>query len=315
LFSIFRKKQQHAYHSKFGGLWIDRLDAEQELARRLERGEVSATLGPQLSKFMADGYLILPGAVDGKLVDRIATTLAEAFERGDERLRYQGGGNEVFRFEGKTEPRGKRVIEAHAVLPDVREAFTSPSIVEFLEAIFEEPVVLAQSLMFQMGSEQPFHRDTTYVRFRKPLSMVGCWIALEDVQAGSGELSYIVGSHRLPDFPYSNGKKDGIDVPHDELMGSLRWVVEESDRRGLKKEIFRPAKGDALIWHADLAHGGSPITDTQLTRRSLVGHLSPVSVWRYDQRIGSTRRPHGRIQYSSTYYNVKRSRFGSTIRP
>jgi hypothetical protein len=306
VFSLFKKNQrQQEYHSKFGGLWIDRVDAGEELERRLEKGQVSAHLGQELSKFMADGYLIIPGAVDPDLVDRIAATMTEAFERGDERLRYQGGGNEVFTFEGKTEPRGKRVIEAHAVLPDVREAFTSPPIVEFLEAIFDEPVVLAQSLMFQMGSEQPFHRDTTYVRFRKPLSMVGCWVALEEVRAGSGELSYIVGSHRLPDFPYSSGKKDGIDVPHDELMGSLRWVVEESDRRGLKREIFRPAKGDALIWHADLAHGGSPITDPTLTRQSLVGHLSPLSVWRSDQRVGTTRKAHGRIHYSSTYYNVK----------
>ena len=305
MFSLFRKQEPQAqYHSKFGGLWIDRLDAAQELARRLEKGQVPAALGQEISKFMADGYLILAKAVDLQLVDRIATMMTQAYERGDDRLRYQGGGDEVFAFKGKTEPRGKRIIEAHAVIPDVRDAFTSPSILEFLEAIFDEPVVLAQSLMFQMGSEQPLHRDTTFVRFRRPLSMVGCWIALEDVRPGSGELSYVVGSHRLPDFPYSNGKKDGVEVPNDELQASLRWVVEESERRGLKKEIFRPAKGDALLWHADLAHGGSPITDPQLTRQSLVGHLSPLSVRRADQSMLAPRSKHGRIHYSSTYYHV-----------
>ena len=312
MFSFLKKRQpvqdapQVRYHSKFGGLWVDRVDAEQELARRLAAGQLPAALGSHVSRFMADGYLILAGAVDAQLVDRLAAMMTNAFERGDERLRYQGGGHEVFNLEGRTDPRAKRIIEAHAVVPDVRDAFASPRIVEFLEAIFEEPAVLAQSLMFQMGSEQPHHRDTTFVRFVKPLNMVGCWIALEDVRPGSGELSYIVGSHRLPDFPYSNGKKDGIEVTPDELDTSLRWVVSESESRGLKRQLFHAKKGDALIWHSDLAHGGSPITDPQLTRRSLVGHLCPVSVRRSDQPASTPRRQHGPLHYSSTYYDLKR---------
>ena len=316
MFSLFRKKQppqqpevaSHQYHSKFGGLWVDRVDAEQELSRRLEAREISPELGRSIASFMADGYLIIPGAVASGLVDRIAATMTSAFERGDDRLRYQGGGHEVFKLEGRNDPRGKRIIESHAVLPEVRDAFASPKIVEFLQAVFGEPAVLAQSLVFQMGSEQPLHRDTTFVRFVKPLSMVGVWIALEDVRAGSGELSYVTGSHRLPDFPYSNGKKDGIEVSPEELDKSLRWVVEESERRGLSRQLFRPKKGDALLWHADLAHGGSPITDPQLTRQSLVGHLCPLSVRRSDQPPSQPRRPHGPLQYSSTYYDLNKAK-------
>ena len=310
MFSLFKKKQppqpEPQYHSKFGGLWIDRLDAERELARKLASRELSPELGDEVSRFMANGYLIIPGAVDPRLVDRIASTITSAYERGDDRLRYQGAGHEVFKLEGKNDPRGKRIIEAHAVLPEIRDAFASPKIVQFLQAVFGEPAVLAQSLIFQMGSEQPLHRDTTFVRFMKPLSMVGVWIALEDVRPGSGELSYVAGSHRLPDFPYSNGKKDGIEVPQHELDRSLNWVVEESERRGLSRQLFRPKKGDALMWHADLAHGGSPITDPQLTRQSLVGHLCPLSVRRSDQPASTPRKQHGPLQYSSTYYDLNK---------
>ena len=304
MFSIFRKPQPPRFHSKFGGLWVDRADAGQELQRRLEKKIVSRTLAENIARFASDGYLIIPSAVDPALVDRIAATMTKAFEQGDERLRYQGNSNDVLKLEGKTDPRGKRIIESHAVLPEVRDAFASPRIVEFLAAIFDEPPVLAQSLIFQMGSEQPHHRDTTFVRFVEPLCMVGCWIALEDVRPGSGELSYIVGSHRLPDFEYSSGKKDGIEVPPDELHRSLHWLVEESDRRGLARQLFHPRKGDALIWHADLAHGGSPITDRSLTRQSLVGHLCPLSVRRSDQPQDTPRRQHGPLQYSSTYYDI-----------
>lgn len=304
MFSFLKKPRDIRYHSNFGGLWVDRLDADKELSRRLSKGGLTSELGRQISRFMADGYLILRGAVDSGVVDRIATAMTHAFERGDDRLRYQGNSDEVHVFEGITDPRGKRVVEAHAVLSDVRDAFASPPVVEFLTAIFDESPVLSQTLMFQMGSEQPIHRDTTFVRFDKPMSMVGCWIALEDVRPGSGELSYIVGSHRLPDFPFSTGKKDGIEANRDELHASFGWLVTESEKRGLSREVFRAKKGDVLFWHADLAHGGSPISDPRLTRQSLVGHLSPYSVGRSTFATSAVRRQHGPIHYSSTYFDL-----------
>lgn len=303
MFSLFRRKQQEPqYHSRFGGLWVDRLDAETELSRRLAKASLSQDMGRKVSRFMKDGYLILSGAVDAKLADQLAGVMTKAFQEGDDQLKYQGDTDELHSFKGNTPARGKRIVEAHALRADIRDAFASPAIVEFLTAIFDEPPVLSQSLMFQMGSEQRFHRDTTFVRFDSPLRMVGCWIALEDVRPGSGELAYIVGSHKLPDFDFSHGKKDGVEVGPEELDRSMRWVEAESDKRGLPRERFHAKKGDALIWHADLAHGGSPITDPERTRQSVVGHLSPLSVGR--SMHSSVRRQHGSIHYSSTYYDL-----------
>lgn len=304
MLSFFGKRTR--YHSKFGGLWIDRRDGDRELAQRRAKGSPSGQMERDVAKFMADGYLILRRAVDPQLADRIATAMTVGFERGDERLRYHTNGAKHHVLEGGTDPRGKRIIEAHVILPEILDAFASPRIVEFLTTIFDEPPVLSQTLMYQMGSEQGYHRDTTFVRFDAPLRMVGCWIALEDVRPGSGELSYIVGSHRLEDFPFSTGRKDGVGVSSEELNRSLDWVVTESEKRGLPKEVFRAATGDALIWHADLAHGGQPITDPTLTRKSVVGHLSPLSVGRSAHRGSKVRRRHGPLYYSSTYYNLKK---------
>jgi ectoine hydroxylase-related dioxygenase (phytanoyl-CoA dioxygenase family) len=255
---------------------------------------------------MRDGYLILPGAVDAHLATRIAAGMTAAFAQGDDRLRYDTDGAVHHVLTAGTDPRGKRIIEAHAVLPDVRDAFAAPGIIAFLSAIFEEPPILSQTLMFQMGSEQGYHRDTTFVRFDAPLRMVGCWIALEDVQPGSGELRYLVGSHRLPDFPFSHGKKDGIGIPAEELQASLQWVIDESEKAGLRAQTFNAKKGDALIWHADLAHGGSPITNPALTRQSVVGHLSPLSVGRSMHAGTGVKRKHGPLHYCSTYYDLKK---------
>lgn len=42
-------------------------------------------------------------------------------------------------------------------------------------------------------------------------------------------------------------------------------------------QIFNSRKGDMLIWHADLAHGGFPIKNPALTRRSYVSHYCGIS--------------------------------------
>lgn len=52
-------------------------------------------------------------------------------------------------------------------------------------------------------------------------------------------------------------------------------MERHSARMGLEQKTFRPRKGDVLIWSADLVHGGSPVTDPSLTRKSLVGHYCP----------------------------------------
>lgn len=74
--SFFKKKPR--YHSKFGGLWIDRCDADRELAQRRARGGLLGHMEQDVAKFMADGYLILHQAVDPQLADRIAAVRGSA---------------------------------------------------------------------------------------------------------------------------------------------------------------------------------------------------------------------------------------------
>src|SRR5262249_39950215 len=106
------------------------------------------------------------------------------------------------------------------------------------------------------------------------------WIALEDVQEGSGELMYYRGSHRLPEYLFSGEYKhwspdrDGPE-PHAEWA---RLINENAGGLGMERQTFLARKGDVLIWSADLAPGGSPVRDRSLTRRSLVGHFCPLGV-------------------------------------
>jgi ectoine hydroxylase-related dioxygenase (phytanoyl-CoA dioxygenase family) len=153
------------------------------------------------------------------------------------------------------------------------------------------------------------HQDTAYVVVSSPLQLSAAWIALEDVQPGSGELMYYRGSHRLPEYLFSGEHKHWSperDGPEQHAEWA-RLLNENAERLGMERQTFLARKGDVLIWSADLAHGGSPVTDASLTRRSLVGHFCPAGVdpnyysYRPERRA---RQPFGGGWYSSEYYDL-----------
>lgn len=157
------------------------------------------------------------------------------------------------------------------------------------------------------------HQDTAYVVVSSPLKVAACWIALEDIEPGSGELCYYEGSHHLPDFPFrANSKhwspeRDGNEL-HQQFLESLH-VNSKAMNFPLRK--FQPKRGDALLWHADLAHGGAEIShpNFNVTRRSLVAHYCPISVnpLYFSLRPLQRGRAHFKehCYYCSYYYQVR----------
>ena len=134
-----------------------------------------------------------------------------------------------------------------------------------------------QSLYFEYGSEQILHRDPVVVPTGAPGHLLAAWIALEDISADSGALVYVPGSHRLPYYTFSPGEYefDGSRMGEEEIRAGTAWDDEQARRRGLEPKIFTARKGEVLLWHASLRHGGSPVRDPSLTRRSVVVHYAP----------------------------------------
>ncbi len=299
-----------AYFSRYGGLWIDRTDFAQQLAKRERSGRLTKEQAAQVRAFAESGFLIIRGAVSAEACDRFSNDITEAWQKGDERLLVHLSGEGSSRPLTAGSPRVQaRVVDSYVYFHSALELLLSDSITSFLRIVFEDDPLLFQSLSFDMGSEQGLHQDTAYVVVSSPLELAAAWIALEDVREGSGELTYIPGSHRLPEYHFSgnfkhwNPQRDPKEQ-HDEWSSSLR---PKAETMGLKPEVFRPRKGDALIWAADLAHGGSLVKDRALTRRSLVGHFCPN---RIDPNYFSYK-PESRVKgrfkhgfYSTAYYQI-----------
>src|SRR5262249_38665659 len=128
------------------------------------------------------------------------------------------------------------------------------------------------------------HMDFPYVHTPKPGFLAASWIALEDVRADAGPLFLFPRSHRLvPEFDFGGGNvmafQDGPHVRHFE-----EYVDYKARSLGCDYELFMAKAGDVLMWHSALVHGGSPRTNPDATRRSLVGHYSPRHVYTSDRK-------------------------------
>jgi hypothetical protein len=299
-----------ATHSKFGGTWLDRSDFREQLDLRVRSGAIDAELRSQLENFERDGFIVIEGAASEADLDGFESEISKAFRDGHEHLIAQVSGDGTPRRVTDQTPRhGARIVDSFAVIPAALDLFSSPRLVRFLGTVLDDKPMLFQSLSFDTGSQQGLHQDTAYVVVDRPLELAACWIALEDVQPGSGELQYMVGSHRLPDFDFGGSKKhwNADEDGHEKHNEWARWIISEGGRRQLPVQRFMAKRGDILIWHADLAHGGSPITNASLTRKSLVGHFCPTSARPHFMRYAPDRATvlhRDAISYSSGHYDL-----------
>jgi ectoine hydroxylase len=53
--------------------------------------------------------------------------------------------------------------------------------------------------------------------------------------------------------------------------------------KNLERKIFIAKKGDVFIWHTNLIHGGMPVKNTALTRKSMVIHNYAKDVIKYHE--------------------------------
>ncbi|MEO0650855.1 MAG: phytanoyl-CoA dioxygenase family protein [Planctomycetota bacterium] len=279
---VAQGRRQSGYHSRFGGLWTDRLDVETELERRRAAGCFTDEEAERLRSWIRDGYVVLLGAVDHAVIDAVLADVERAWSgQVDGLIAELGGVQEPVGPHARK--RHTKLLDLHVVSEAARRAIFAPPLLRFLELVCESEPVAFQSLAFDNGSGQPIHQDTAYVVVTPPLAFLASWIALEDIRPGSGELAYYVGSHRLPEHVFASGlrnwnrKRDGDGAN----AAYLDDLVRRSEAAGLERRTFLPRKGDVLLWANDLAHGGSTVTDPDATRRSLVTHYCPQDAQPY----------------------------------
>jgi ectoine hydroxylase-related dioxygenase (phytanoyl-CoA dioxygenase family) len=131
-----------------------------------------------------------------------------------------------------------------------------------------------QTITFNYGSNQPLHSDLIHFDSVPHRWLSAIWVALEDMTDQNGSLIYVPGSHKLPIFDFYDLK---IKVPeygkqfdsYAEYEEFVRQLVEVNE---LEVKPLICKKGQALLWSANLIHGGDIIRDPNSTRYSQVTH-------------------------------------------
>lgn len=260
-----------------GELWIDREDAEEQIARR-GVGEEEAE---NLRKYARDGYFITHidlSASDAAKIDADVNRLWRekpakvAFAYDSPPLRFSTA-NEA----AQRKPR-YRIHDMHSASAVARSLYVHPTLIRYASLILGDEAVATQSLYFEFGSQQPLHRDSIVVPTPVFGRLLASWIALEDIDPRSGALMYVPGSQKLPFYEFEPGQYmfDGRRMTAEQALTAMRYHDEECERRRLKPHLFDAKRGDVLIWHSALLHGGAPVGDETLTRKSFVVHYSTL---------------------------------------
>lgn len=263
------------------GLWLDEPDAQQQIDHRLAAREIRRDDAERLRQFVDLGYVTFPLEVPSATLDALVDGV-DALWRGEPKpadLAYASDGPaRPFSFadpEHDRRPR-YRIHDLHSHLPAALALYLHHQVFALLNLLAGREVVAIQSLYFEYGSQQVLHRDTVVVPTGAPAHLFGCWIALEDIHPDCGALAYIPGSHRLPYFEFAPGEYqfDAQRMGDAEIRAGMAFEEEQCCRHGLETRLFTARKGEVLVWHASLRHGGGPVRDPSLTRKSFVVHFS-----------------------------------------
>lgn len=218
---------------------------------------LSAENQGSVERFDDQGYLILKNYLSSETADQINDEIDKLMAKGTIKFRY--GGKLMF-------------VIHHSEI--IKNTGNNKDLLEFLSILMDGQAKLFQSINFINGSQQKTHSDSIHMTTYPLGGLLGVWIALEGIDENNGALHYIPESHKLPYFLNSDydNEGDALKIGKKSYKAYEEFLEEKVKELGLKKEIFRARKGDLLIWHANILHGGEPHPDKSRTRKSLVYH-------------------------------------------
>jgi len=208
--------------------------------------------------FAEEGYVIFDTNVDPSLFDNIIRGLDPEFQKVTD-------GN-------------YRIQDAWKFNEDVRKIASLDIVYEKLRLLYKREPLPFQTLNFPVGTQQKTHSDMIHFNSIPERFMCGVWVAFEDIHEGNGPLHYYPGSHKLPFYDLlAIGVKASANIETKKAMMVYledyeTFIENMVNSLELKKSTLNIKKGQAIIWAANLLHGGERILQPGSTRHSQVTH-------------------------------------------
>ena len=249
--------------------WIDKSNAKETVQKHPDFKTFDSITQEAILHFIDYGYLILKNFYSETETNSLNQNINEILsdKKAD------------FNFTGR------KVMDAHKVSETAKGFFKNKELLRLLDFLLGRKVIPFQSINFIEGSEQRAHSDFIHMTTEPIGYLIATWTALEDCHDGNGPLFYYPKSHRLPyilssDYETGHTKmmlgKDSYPNYEDKIDDVIK-------KHQLEKKYFHAERGDVLIWHSNLLHGGSPITQKGTTRKSMVCHYYAEDVVCYHE--------------------------------
>ena len=176
-------------------------------------------------------------------------------------------------------PGTTRYFEAWKYSKQVRSLAANKKIMDTLRLLYRREPVPFQTINFIDASEQDVHSDTLHFHTVPNYWMCGVWTALEPMDEQYGTLQYVKGSLKLPVTEFHNLNMEHPNYSHDvggdeqEKYDTYEEYVKALiQASGLSVEKYVGSSGVAIIWQANLLHGGTELKDPNRTRKSQATH-------------------------------------------
>ena len=199
-----------------------------------------------IEQYNKNGYLVVKSVIDNDIIDSIVN---EIYEKHPENKNQH------------------RITDAWKQYDIIGYLAFNKKIMNVLYQLYSRKPLPFQTLNFYLGTEQKIHSDQIHFCSDPINLMCGVWIALEDISMESGPLIYYPKSHKLPFYTMHRLKIEPGNYAEYE-----KKIEQKINTIGLSPKYGNIKKGDIIIWHANLLHGGSKRNNINLTRKSIVIH-------------------------------------------
>lgn len=274
--------------------WYDKPNALELLEDRRRNQNISDEDYALLHSWATDGYCVVSGVIPEQVIDSMMVdfdnlwTADRPFDGltffdvplGPNRGRINVSHEELLKVDLPQRLAARdipnwRINHFDAYSDAAKAIFDNQELIRLTALIFDRESLPDSTLSFMYGSSQDAHQDTAVFHIFPPNYIIGAWIACEDISPDCGPLMYYPKSHlepifeRFHNYPQTNlrtADRDGA-TQYREYMNRL---TQKYDRH-----LFIAKKGEILLWHGMLLHGGAGIKNPSLTRRSYVIHYVP----------------------------------------
>lgn len=247
-----------------------------------------------------NGYTIIRNGIDIDLVDKVVSDF-DYWSSQEE--------NGFVKFNRN------RVTNFHIYSENTKDLVTNKYVNDILKSLFNKEQAIYSSLFFREGTSQHYHRDTPHFYTNPIDNYYGVWFALEDININAGPLKYYINSHKLYDpnghdifNTLYNNETDIYSFKFKCLLEYNKIIEDLCKENNLvavdhNNYINKVNKGDIIIWHPKLLHGGSDVLDPTLTRYSMVTHNVPINTEVFNAQHFFA--PHPTNEYSENIFNRK----------